>query len=344
MIPLTLHNKSILINCVILAKNEEKYIASCIESVLDGIRSIPDTDIFLVDSCSSDRTVEIAKQYPINIIGLRETWMLSPAAGRYCGIRNSAGKYVLIIDGDMELRPGWLEKAIDYLEENPQTSAVVGEILEVYEGFDGNGCPPVRGRSSRNKKGIQRIPYIYESSVFRRSAIDAVGNFHPFLRAEEEAEISCRFAKMGFNMVYLPIESIYHHCIRRDTFRETSRRWRHELIKGIGDMASWALRHRCFAIFWRRFSTYILFIGMVLTSLIGFIVSLLGKHGNLVVLFASIPFLFALFMIVKKGGVSRGLLSVFNISLHSLSVLQGVFRKIPGPDTYPTDVEWIKRQ
>ena len=61
----------------ILTYNEELDIAACIESAMLS------DDVIVVDSCSRDRTVEIASQYPIRVIehpfeshGKQRTWML----------------------------------------------------------------------------------------------------------------------------------------------------------------------------------------------------------------------------------------------------------------------------
>lgn len=61
----------------ILTYNEELDIAACIESAQDS------DDIIVVDSVSSDRTVEIASRYPVRVVqhqfeshGRQRTWML----------------------------------------------------------------------------------------------------------------------------------------------------------------------------------------------------------------------------------------------------------------------------
>ncbi|MFB2975972.1 glycosyltransferase family 2 protein [Microseira sp. BLCC-F43] len=61
----------------ILTYNEEIDIAACIESALLS------DDVIVVDSCSSDRTVEIASRYPVRVVqhefeshGRQRTWML----------------------------------------------------------------------------------------------------------------------------------------------------------------------------------------------------------------------------------------------------------------------------
>ena len=115
-----------LLSVVVVAKNEEKNIARCIESVLNCTEYIKNKEVLLVDSYSSDKTVEIAKQYHINIIQLGKDWPHSPSAGRFTGVNNVIGKYILIIDGDMELQKGWVEYALKYLEENSKVAAVVG--------------------------------------------------------------------------------------------------------------------------------------------------------------------------------------------------------------------------
>ncbi|MGF1482553.1 MAG: glycosyltransferase family 2 protein [Cyanophyceae cyanobacterium] len=70
----------------ILTHNEEIDIAPCIESaLLSGC-----DDVIVVDSFSSDRTVEIASQYPVRVIqhvfeshGKQRTWMLEHISTQY---------------------------------------------------------------------------------------------------------------------------------------------------------------------------------------------------------------------------------------------------------------------
>ena len=61
----------------ILTHNEQLDIAACIESA-----TLSD-DVIVVDSLRSDRTVEIARQYPVRVVqhafeshGRQRTWML----------------------------------------------------------------------------------------------------------------------------------------------------------------------------------------------------------------------------------------------------------------------------
>ncbi|BAY18431.1 family 2 glycosyl transferase [Anabaenopsis circularis NIES-21] len=82
----------------ILTYNEELDIAPCIESAMLS------DDIIVVDSCSSDRTVEIASRYPIRVVqhafeshGRQRTWMLESIPPKY--------EWVYILEADERMTP-----------------------------------------------------------------------------------------------------------------------------------------------------------------------------------------------------------------------------------------------
>ncbi|NEQ23682.1 MAG: glycosyltransferase, partial [Microcoleus sp. SIO2G3] len=82
----------------ILTYNEELDIAACIESA-----QLSD-DVIVVDSISSDRTVEIADRYPVRIVqhafeshGRQRTWMLKEVPAKY--------EWVYILEADERMTP-----------------------------------------------------------------------------------------------------------------------------------------------------------------------------------------------------------------------------------------------
>ena len=58
------------VSIVIKALNEEESIERCIKSALKSIKGISG-EIILVDSISTDKTIEISKKYPIRILQLK---------------------------------------------------------------------------------------------------------------------------------------------------------------------------------------------------------------------------------------------------------------------------------
>lgn len=96
----------------ILTYNEEIDVAACIESA-----QLSD-DIIVVDSCSSDRTVEIASRYPIRVVqhafeshGKQRTWMLESIPPQH--------EWVYILEADERMTPELFaecEQAINNLD------------------------------------------------------------------------------------------------------------------------------------------------------------------------------------------------------------------------------------
>jgi len=328
---------------VILSKNEQANIARCIESVLSCIKERDDAEVLLVDSCSSDRTIDIANKYPINIIGLKKEWPHSPAAGRFTGVNNTEGKYILIIDGDMKLRNNWVEKALDFLERNPSVAAVAGRQYDIYFGRSGRDNEEVLYRPYADNDNMHEVDYVFRSSIFRRSALEKVGNFQPFLRAEEEAEISHRLRLAGFSLYFLPYDSVVHYTNFPNTLNETIRRTKLHLNAGLADMVAWALHKKYYQLIWGRYKVVILFTIMTFFTLIGLSFSLLLKNAIAMLVFAIIPAIFVAFMSFRKKSISQGIVGTIDKLILSTYMICGIFKKTREIKDYPRDVIWIKK-
>src|ERR1044072_8425910 len=121
--------RSLTVSIVIKALNEERYIAATIETALAATKGMQG-EIILADSASTDRTIEIAKQYPIKIVQMTRAEDRSCGAGAQLGFQYSTGRYVWLVDGDMELRPQFLASAIQFLDSHPDVAGVGGMLTE----------------------------------------------------------------------------------------------------------------------------------------------------------------------------------------------------------------------
>ncbi|MGC8585030.1 MAG: glycosyltransferase [Thermoplasmata archaeon] len=95
------------ISIIITVKNEEKNILELFESLKIQERPF---EVVMVDSESSDRTVEIAKKFKdemdLKIIIKKST----RGEGRNIGVMNSKYEYVLFIDGDSYADRNWVSE------------------------------------------------------------------------------------------------------------------------------------------------------------------------------------------------------------------------------------------
>jgi len=100
---------------VIRAFNEEKHITR----LLDGIRHqiIQDVQVILVDSGSSDRTVEIASAYGVQIVNI-EPQDFTFGRSLNLGISNAIADFVVVASAHVyPVYPDWLERLLDPFED-----------------------------------------------------------------------------------------------------------------------------------------------------------------------------------------------------------------------------------
>ncbi len=109
-----------MISIYILTYNEEIDIADCIESALLS------DDIILVDSCSTDKTIEIAAKYPVQIVqhkfeshGKQRTWMLENIETKH--------EWVYILEADERMTP---ELFAECVEATKSTNAIGYYVAE----------------------------------------------------------------------------------------------------------------------------------------------------------------------------------------------------------------------
>ena len=120
----TIHDLSI----VIVTWNVKKYIEECLSSLGRADMSLS-TEIIVVDNASTDGTAELIRaQFPH--VRLIETGAnLGFARGNNVGIKLATGRYVCLINPDVNVPPECLPKMYRYMEEEPAVGLLGPKML-----------------------------------------------------------------------------------------------------------------------------------------------------------------------------------------------------------------------
>jgi glycosyltransferase involved in cell wall biosynthesis len=128
------------VTVIIPAYGVERYIAATIRSVL--AQTYCNFELLIVDDGSTDRSLEICRQFTDRRIRILRQPNRGPAAARNLGIRQAVGAYIALLDGDDLWAPEKLEKHVAHLENNPEIgvsfcrSALIdeaGKSLGIYQ-------------------------------------------------------------------------------------------------------------------------------------------------------------------------------------------------------------------
>ena len=203
-----------LISIVVIGRNEEKNIARCLESCLAA--DWDNKEIIYCDSESTDRTVEIARPYPVRVI-VHKNERRNPSIGRNVGLRAASGDYVYFIDADMVLESEFLKAAFPVLVSQPEIACVVGRRLEtrldnllerLVDSSYGNYAEPGEVDSPSGGGGL-----------FKRKAVLEAGGYFERFNCSEEPILGQELRKLGYKIVLIDA-TMAHHDVGVHTLRQ----------------------------------------------------------------------------------------------------------------------------
>lgn len=101
------------VSVVIPAYNEEKYLGATLESLKN--QTVPPYEIIVVDNNSTDKTVEVAKQFPVRIVSEKRQGL---SFARNKGFSEARGDIILRTDSDSIAPRDWVERVANAFEKD----------------------------------------------------------------------------------------------------------------------------------------------------------------------------------------------------------------------------------
>ncbi|MBA3340342.1 MAG: glycosyltransferase family 2 protein [Gemmatimonadaceae bacterium] len=165
-----------LVSVLMTAYNREAYIAQSIDSVLRS--TLDDLELVVVDNCSSDRTVAIARDYRLRDARVRVFQNESnigdfPNRNRAAG--HALGAYLKYVDSDDLIYPHGLEVMVRCMEAFPEAGLGLSSVPDTR-----GPCPLVLSSAAAYREHFFHADLLSRapgSAIIRRSAFQAVGGF-----------------------------------------------------------------------------------------------------------------------------------------------------------------------
>jgi glycosyltransferase involved in cell wall biosynthesis len=332
------------LSVVLITKNQAWSVSRLIESVLEAISPLSPTEVTLVDSASSDETVELAKRYPISILRLGGGQPLSPAIGRYVGYKHAKGEYILFLDGDTRLVPGWLPWALRTLQENQRAGAVTGRVINLPTSAAAEEpTPPLLKNLLETPREVLWGSYGGGgAALYRHSVLEQVGTFNPYLCSDEEPELGLRIRQAGYRFLELDYPIVRHYNDAPVAFSTALSRRRRNFLLGIGQGARYHLKSKLLwpwlkERWWGPAAT--LWSAATLGTLLA---SLVARDSIWLKLWSLWLFLTLAGITIRKRSLTQGLVAIFNWLLMAEGFVRGLLRSPLAPETFQTNLEVIQ--
>ena len=188
-------------------------------------------DIILADNGSSDASVAYAKSLGVKVIELGENYGF--ARGYNEAIARLEHNYVLLLNNDVRVSPGWLDPLYHFMETHKDVVSVQPKIRwdrapqsYEYAGAEGGyldylGYPFCRGRifetleKDHGQYGLEPKEVFWTSGaamlVRRKVYIDAGGFDASFFAHQEEIDLCWRWHIAGHRLYVVPESTVYHY-------------------------------------------------------------------------------------------------------------------------------------
>lgn len=181
---------------VAIGRNEGARLRRCLGSLPASVARVA-----YVDSGSTDGSVQLARRMGADVVELDPFTPFTAARARNAGItrlleRGAPLEFVLVVDGDCELTPGFLEAAVEEMSVRPRVAVVCGRRRERHRGAtiyntlcDLEWDTPIGDADACGGDALLRV------GAFRE-----VGGYDPELVAGEEPELCLRLRRSGWSV------------------------------------------------------------------------------------------------------------------------------------------------
>lgn len=176
--------KEPLVSVIVTTYNNQTTLEECLTSIEE--QTYPAIELVIVDNYSTDETLDIARQFT------RKVYTKGPerCAQRNFAVQHARGRYVMIVDSDMELTPQVVEQCVERMQSDNGITGVIIPEESFGEGF--------WAQCKRLERSFYvGVDWIEAARFFERRTFNAVGGYNEALVSGEDWDLSQRVGALG---------------------------------------------------------------------------------------------------------------------------------------------------
>lgn len=219
-------HKNKKLSVIIVSYNSEKFIGSCIDSVLKYLPK--NSELLVIDNNSSDKTAQILEKYLPKIKLIKSDKNLGFAKANNLAVESTAGEYLFLLNPDTQVYSNVFELMIKFYESTVDVGIVAPKLVM----SNGQTQPsaknlPTIGRAFLeyvlgvkyayseyvpNSNQAQEVEVVYGAAMLiKNDLFKKLNGFdEKYFMYYEDADICKRVRELGKKVYYYPQVSIKH--------------------------------------------------------------------------------------------------------------------------------------
>jgi GT2 family glycosyltransferase/glycosyltransferase involved in cell wall biosynthesis len=210
------------VSIVIPVFNQLEYTHACLAS-LQTVEKQTRFEVIIVDDCSTDRTAEVLPQLD-GVTYLRNERNSGFITSCNRGAEKARGKYLVFLNNDTLVKPGWLTALLDTFVEEPDAGIVGSKLLYPDGRLQEAGGIIWRDASGWNygkfddaKKPeynyLREVDYCSAAALMVPKALfESVGGFDSQYAPGyyEDTDLAFKLRRAGYKVLYQPLSEVIH--------------------------------------------------------------------------------------------------------------------------------------
>jgi len=199
-------------------RNEERYIAECLTSLVNQEYDKNKYEILIVDGMSTDATRKIIKEFAAKYPNIRvyDNPYLTVPYGLNIGIEQAKGNIIVRVDGHAALQRDYLQQCEKYLKQT-DAECVGGLIESVNQTYMGRAIalamssPFGVGNARFRTNGKEGLVDCLAFGAYKRQVFEKIGNFDVELTRCQDDDFNYRLRQFGGKIYFTPhIRATYY--------------------------------------------------------------------------------------------------------------------------------------